>query len=224
MNSAGGLPCRLTVCMQTEGKDRTMDTEANDIAARLAEIKESLAAITPGPWFDDSYNSIFHGPHVFIASVPDHPESAEWGDPQENDRQYDRETWFRESAANRAFIANARQDIPWLIEQLETVQGIAKQSRQEGEQCDVQLAGCSVAALGGTKDTATRGDYGWSPTYQSMLDLRQERDRLAEENRKLREALGWYAEPRTWNQWCPASFADVAVKALAAPGGRKEES
>lgn len=33
---------------------------------------------------------------------------------------------------------------------------------QSVEQLQVQLAGCGVAALGGTKDVAKRGDYGWS--------------------------------------------------------------
>ncbi len=42
----------------------------------------------------------------------------------------------------------------------------------EIEQLQVQLAGCGVAALGGTKDPAKEGDYGWSPAYQDCLDLR----------------------------------------------------
>ncbi len=42
----------------------------------------------------------------------------------------------------------------------------------EIEQLQVQLAGCGVAALGGTLDAAKEGDYGWSSAYQDCLNLR----------------------------------------------------
>ena len=41
------------------------------------------------------------------------------------------------------------------------------------EQLQVQLAGCLIAAEGATKDPAKQGDYGWSPAYQAVLDLRR---------------------------------------------------
>lgn len=52
-------------------------------------------------------------------------------------------------------------------------------ARNEAEQLRVQLAGCSVAAMGGTTNPAKRGDYGWSPAYQNVLDLRIKLDELS---------------------------------------------
>ena len=51
---------------------------------------------------------------------------------------------------------------------------------KEVEQLQVQLAGCGVAALGGTSDPAKQGDYGWSPAYQDVLDLRIRFEKLQE--------------------------------------------
>lgn len=56
----------------------------------------------------------------------------------------------------------------------------------ELEQVRVQLAGCLVAAEGATRDLAKQGDYGWSPAYQAVLDLRQKYDALDIEYRGLR--------------------------------------
>ena len=55
-----------------------------------------------------------------------------------------------------------------------------KKLKAEVEQQRVQLAACSVAVYGGTKDPAKRGDYGWSVTYQDVLDLRIKYDAIHE--------------------------------------------
>jgi hypothetical protein len=48
----------------------------------------------------------------------------------------------------------------------------------EAERLTVSLAGCSVAALGGTKPevVAKRTDWAWTPAYQDVLDLRRKYD------------------------------------------------
>ena len=53
-----------------------------------------------------------------------------------------------------------------------------KRLKQEVEQLTVQLAGCGVAALGGTDDPAEKGAYGWSVAYQDILELRRKYDNL----------------------------------------------
>lgn len=50
----------------------------------------------------------------------------------------------------------------------------------EVEQLRVQLAGCGVAALGGTHESqvAKQGQYGWSPAYEDVLTLRRNYEAL----------------------------------------------
>lgn len=54
----------------------------------------------------------------------------------------------------------------------------------EAEQLQVQLAGCSVAALGWAKDEqeAKPGDYGYSQSYQDVVDLRKKYEEKLAEN------------------------------------------
>jgi hypothetical protein len=54
----------------------------------------------------------------------------------------------------------------------------AEQYKKELEQLLVQLGGCLTAAEGATKNPALRGEYGWSPAYQAVLDLRLRSDEL----------------------------------------------
>ncbi|MDP4224871.1 MAG: hypothetical protein Q8910_00675 [Bacteroidota bacterium] len=48
----------------------------------------------------------------------------------------------------------------------------------EIDQLRVQLSGCSVAALGGIYEYAKPGDYGWSPAYQDVVELRRRYEEL----------------------------------------------
>ncbi len=54
------------------------------------------------------------------------------------------------------------------------------------EKAEVQLAGCSVAALGGSPE-AKMGDYGWNASYRDVVNLRQRCDRAEAERDEWRE-------------------------------------
>lgn len=55
----------------------------------------------------------------------------------------------------------------------------ASKAEDEAEQLRVQLAGCGVAALGDVAEdrVAKRGDYGWSASYQDVVDIRRRLDK-----------------------------------------------
>ena len=52
--------------------------------------------------------------------------------------------------------------------------------RERAERAEVQLAGCGAAALGWAKgeQAAKQGDYGWSASYQDVVNLREQVERL----------------------------------------------
>lgn len=56
--------------------------------------------------------------------------------------------------------------------------------REEVEQLRVQLAGCLTAAEGCGQQCCT-DDYGWSPAYQAVIELRKLYEKAAEQVRAL---------------------------------------
>lgn len=81
---------------------------------------------------------------------------------------------YIDKLVERAEIANK------LIERAETAEA-------ERERLQVQLAGCSVAALGGSGDPAKPEDYGWSIPYQETLDLRARYEAAKKELGELKQ-------------------------------------
>jgi hypothetical protein len=72
-----------------------------------------------------------------------------------------------QNTALALLIANSKQ-----FEEVRKLQETNTINCERIEQLDVQLAGVSVAALGGTKEPATPDQWGWSRAYQDTLDLR----------------------------------------------------
>lgn len=52
-----------------------------------------------------------------------------------------------------------------------------KELKERVQRSEVQLAGCSVAALGWA-DKEKAGDYGWSASFQDVLKLRKKYEKL----------------------------------------------
>lgn len=108
------------------------------------------------------------------------------------------------------------QDIPGtqIVMPLEALNGIVDKmcdaikaemdaKDREVEQLRVQLAGCGVAALGGTSDAQVvkQGQYGWSPAYQDVLNLRIRHDLFEK----------WLEGTLTMNPATDAEFLNLAL-------------
>lgn len=63
--------------------------------------------------------------------------------------------------------------------------------KERAERAETQLAGCGTAAMGWNQNPAKQGDWGWSASYQDVLDLRRKWEAL---NAERDHALAGVAE------------------------------
>ena len=86
----------------------------NTTDQRLREIQERVEKATPGPWIYNSFNSIEAGEKI-VAEILDHPQDDGPFKPEQTE---ERSAWYQESTRNADFIAESREDVPWLLEQI----------------------------------------------------------------------------------------------------------
>lgn len=99
--------------------------------------------------------------------------------------------------------------------------------RARCEQTDVQLAGCATAAQGWAKEPPQPGDYGWSASFQEVLNLRQKWESACEHERlavaaALRDQLKRLR--KIANDWEDPELSELCdeQEALISPADAKE--
>lgn len=108
---------------------------------------------------------------------------------EEDEKAQNTIVWDDEAISNarqRAIMA-AMVDTKTFLSLLDIFERFSK----DLEQTRVQLAGCSVAAKGFSNQQATQGQYGWSASYQDVLDLRAAYDKTRRELAEMRERERW---------------------------------
>lgn len=88
-----------------------------------------------------------------------------------------------------------------------------EQQERELEQTRVQLAGCSVAALGAETDGCQKGDYGWSVSFEDVRALRAKFEQQEREIERLKDGhltREWKTEAERLAGECNIWIAELA--------------
>ncbi len=131
--------------------------------------------------------------------------------------------------AKSMFISALTRAFPALLSRLEAAEARVREITAELEQTRVQLAGCSVAALGYAEKQEPplkAGDYGWSASYQDVVNLAARLAAVTAAMDKAREALEQFAYRNLTEYQVglldQAGLLNVAGPALAAIDEAKE--
>ena len=89
------------------------------------------------------------------------------------------ETGYTEIDYRKAVLIIAARDRSWEEE--------LRAARERYEQAECQLAGCMTAAMGWALEPPKQGDWGWSASFQEVLNLRQKWEALRAELQRERE-------------------------------------
>lgn len=136
-----------------------MTTPSASPEERIAAIKARVNAATEGPWraLDSGNNYLF----VFAKAVKENVCAMFWGG-----------SLFRNFSNNAAFIAHAREDIPWLLDQRHAAQAENASLRASLERMKAvvkQIAGQKTLSELSEAGEDCEGDF--EGAYDTMIEL-----------------------------------------------------
>lgn len=165
----------------------------NEVEQRLREIEERVSKATPGPWravCEATAEETACGRDVYSLTGPEWVEEGDYSFFGEDDAQ---------------FIAHARDDVPWLLsllrereEEVRALRHLLNEIECGTDDIREGLRGCGDHSCIVKKPLGMATNGGCRCVTNNTFEVRvllgralRKAARLEEENRRLREALGW---------------------------------
>lgn len=158
--------------------------------SRITEIRARAEQATPGPWEMHTDRNYYDGPLVDV--IPAGGGDGLLGGPGHYGFGIGDES--PQSIADGAFIAHAREDVPYLLSALEASEARLKAAEQEIRdwrvaEAEIGNAYLRIRQLVGAWDTNHGGENRFDVTEGRVLDLLAKSGQLEAENASLRAQL-----------------------------------